>query len=141
MFHTWKNGSRLERWVTHEKMVHTWKNGEHFKKWVTLEKIGQTCKIGSHLEKWITFGKIGHSWKNGHTWKYKSFFESGSHLEKWVNNNNELCLHGHRGDRQHSKSILTISITTSKSKNNIKLSIINYLAFLYRKLRIVLTAC
>ena len=57
------------------------------------------------------------------------------------NNNNELYLHGHKRDLQHCKSILTITITKSKSSNNIKLSIINCLAFLNRMLRIVLTAC
>ena len=55
------------------------------------------------------------------------------------NNNNELYLHGHKRDLQHCKSILTI--TKSKSNNNIKLSIINCLAFPNRMLHIVLTAC
>ena len=55
------------------------------------------------------------------------------------NNNNELYLHGHKRDLQHCKSILTI--TKSKSNNNIKLSKINCLVFLNRLLRIVLTAC
>ena len=50
-----------------------------------------------------------------------------------------LYLHGHKTDLQHCKSILTI--TKSKSNNNIKLSMINCLAFLNRMMRIVLTAC
>ena len=45
------------------------------------------------------------------------------------NKNNELYLHGHKRDLQHCKSILTITITKSKSNNNIKLSIINCFAF------------
>ena len=54
------------------------------------------------------------------------------------NNNNELYLHSPTRDLQHCKSISTI--TKSKSNNNIKLSIINCLAFLNRMIRAVLTA-
>ena len=58
------------------------------------------------------------------------------------NNNNELYLHGHKRGLQHCKSILTITITKSKSYNNIKLWIINCLIFLIRMLGVnVLTAC
>ena len=55
------------------------------------------------------------------------------------NNNNELYLHGHKRGLQHCKSILTI--TKSKSYNNIKLWIINCLIFLIGMLGVVLTAC
>ena len=54
------------------------------------------------------------------------------------NNNDELNLHGHRRELQHCKSILTT--TKSKSNNNIKLLIINCLAFLNRMIRTVLKA-
>ena len=56
-------------------------------------------------------------------------------LFKNNNNNNELYLHGHKRDLQHCKSILTITITKSKSNNNIKLMIINSLLFLNSMLR------
>ena len=67
-------------------------------------------------------------------------FRNGSFRELNNNNNNELYLHGHKRDLKHCKSILTITITKSKSNSDIKLLIINCLAFLNGMLRIVLTA-
>ena len=53
-------------------------------------------------------------------------YKSRSNSWQWeFNNNNELYLHGHKRDLQHCKSILTITITKSKSNKDSNTTIHN----------------
>ena len=66
MGHTWKNGSRVEKWNKDHKLGRILQTGLHFEKLVTLGRQGAHLINGSQLEKWVTVGK------------------NGSVLQKWV---------------------------------------------------------
>ena len=117
------------------------------------EKIAKATGITFRLSIWYSFASSSwisrtsktswsrcdrrQSWRNATS----PTSQRASLPQTVANNDNELNLHGHKRDLQHCKSILTITITKSKSNNNIKLSIINCVAFPNRMLRIALTAC
>ena len=99
--------------------------------------------MGSHFHDWIDYHGVAFSielleW--GRIFRVRQFFIfTVSQRTNNNNNSNELYLHDHERDLHRCKSILTM--TKSQSNNNVKLLIINCLAFLNRMIRIVLIAC